>query len=1356
MSSPQKNLIIASGDCSDADGFMLIPMYKSTGADLLYFVNYSAIFNDDNKIMTLEDKCNLRAKEYPVCSSAEYAITPSYVHRGNWLEYYSNTFRNFQTYAEVDPSFQKYLNKDGMICLPDENGEQIELSKYTKGMFFTNDAMKNLKKDILKVFHIMVTRLVENIWNETTLKDGITPGELFVVGEDNGNYHLNSVNAFGLYLLSDDVMTYGSIVPHVKSDNAQGQAGLPNPRQVASNPVNGSTDKMSPQNGTRSKVLQNAIGTQPTKEMIAKAKAKFHNDISGYEGIYIDFNGSMAFYSYHGNLMKSVWESGKVKGVYMMGGVETHEPPKTISMFSIVRYACATMNQLFHPENTLRLIRDYNDALKLYPQGIPFYVGTNNMISNSKIWNISGDNAEVVPVSLKKLFTQHNKWIADSDTLLRMMFVYYGDDAKLMKLYDVPVGMHLVNDILKNTAVKYEPKHMFVQDRGVCLVSKTENTNLMHAVREYGPNLMKKYHPLFIDKVTGTIPPFHIFHGKDQVYNHMQDEIRKLHTVANEIGCPFPDMPILPITTTNSLSRNLVNMHKSKTYKVDVRCIRGDEIKFQAKYQTISERWVEDQAQVATKSEVQPQTKTSATRLQAQAVATGMLQSKAQNVKQTQEAAPGMQQVNASVAQPQASNPRKMNYIFNFTKSKVIVFSDWEGGVPVKAGTKIHDYLLFEDDKLTIKNKDTGILFLGDLIDNANYGLRLMKSMLDLVTDKSNEVLLIGGNRDFNKIRFADEMCVKRNEVPCIYKSAYDGASVKTFTDAVIKLASTEFAGVSRIFPVRELVKGYQVKPWHVNNYDLYNRAFTAESVERILLDMYTVDKAKEYSMDPMYNELIELKLLDKTQIDTEKAKLKDPSKFEAMCKRAAILIFNMLASREWEPTDLLEFKGHHADRFNTTTLNGMYKKYLEKCDICRLFSFDNKYGFASHGGVSPFEDTYTNLLGASYDITKLKEHLLKVDVTNKVTFVKKHLSEIIHGYHKEIIVPTFAKLVGGKDISGINLVRDDPTVLQLIHTTAMTKYGTENKVAFHHSLSPILGYQPPTQGKALKFGGRYGSRKYMDRTELYYASFTDGTIDITWNIYGHQPRGLFPSVSKNGNTYHVCLDVSKIEGQTNKQSYTAMIIEKNTGSQKTDSKIFGYIPHFNDVSDNTDIYKVGDTTGLIANKNFVYDDDIDVFIERTKHTANIKYEYDVSKVNITNTEENPVFPNNVQLSIDNIATYTNKDNTKYMYHSEFMGTSPSPVIYNKVFIIEHTNMTGHLPGGIKSVGPSNVFKRRLKQGGGQNVHAKLSLLQQEKLAKLKHYAKIMKIKNISKMSEKELIFALKQKLRKHKQAYVS
>ena len=30
------NLIIASGDSSDVDGFMTIPIYKATGADLMY------------------------------------------------------------------------------------------------------------------------------------------------------------------------------------------------------------------------------------------------------------------------------------------------------------------------------------------------------------------------------------------------------------------------------------------------------------------------------------------------------------------------------------------------------------------------------------------------------------------------------------------------------------------------------------------------------------------------------------------------------------------------------------------------------------------------------------------------------------------------------------------------------------------------------------------------------------------------------------------------------------------------------------------------------------------------------------------------------------------------------------------------------------------------------------------------------------------------------------------------------------------------------------------------------------------------------------------------------------------------
>lgn len=45
-----KNLIVTTGDISDVDGFFALAEYASTGADVVFVMNYPAYLNDNLKI----------------------------------------------------------------------------------------------------------------------------------------------------------------------------------------------------------------------------------------------------------------------------------------------------------------------------------------------------------------------------------------------------------------------------------------------------------------------------------------------------------------------------------------------------------------------------------------------------------------------------------------------------------------------------------------------------------------------------------------------------------------------------------------------------------------------------------------------------------------------------------------------------------------------------------------------------------------------------------------------------------------------------------------------------------------------------------------------------------------------------------------------------------------------------------------------------------------------------------------------------------------------------------------------------------------------------------------------------------
>ena len=91
-----------------------------------------------------------------------------------------------------------------------------------------------------------------------------------------------------------------------------------------------------------------------------------HELLKKYTDIYIDFNGSMAFFDEEWNqLISDSARSGKVKGVFVAGGVYASEEPKTMASINGVlnRFSCCTMNQLYHPlrtSNFLTLMNELN------------------------------------------------------------------------------------------------------------------------------------------------------------------------------------------------------------------------------------------------------------------------------------------------------------------------------------------------------------------------------------------------------------------------------------------------------------------------------------------------------------------------------------------------------------------------------------------------------------------------------------------------------------------------------------------------------------------------------------------------------------------------------------------------------------------------------------------------------------------------------------------------------------------------------------------------------------------------------------------------------------------------------------
>lgn len=85
--------------------------------------------------------------------------------------------------------------------------------------------------------------------------------------------------------------------------------------------------------------------------------------VGSFEKVYMDFNGSMAFYDdFWGKILAKSATDKKLKAVVMMGGVFTDTTPMTMPAMPGVlnRLSCATMNQLYHPDRTGRFFQMLN------------------------------------------------------------------------------------------------------------------------------------------------------------------------------------------------------------------------------------------------------------------------------------------------------------------------------------------------------------------------------------------------------------------------------------------------------------------------------------------------------------------------------------------------------------------------------------------------------------------------------------------------------------------------------------------------------------------------------------------------------------------------------------------------------------------------------------------------------------------------------------------------------------------------------------------------------------------------------------------------------------------------------------
>jgi hypothetical protein len=443
---------------------------------------------------------------------------------------------------------------------------------------------------------------------------------------------------------------------------------------------------------------------------------------------------------------------------------------------------------------------------------------------------------------------------------------------------------------------------------------------------------------------------------------------------------------------------------------------------------------------------------------------------------------------------------------YNLDNKKLYITSDLEGGNPfrefetnnisLEIKNKMNSIFEFKDGLIVNFNSlNTAFAFTGDLLDNNTFSIRLLIQMIKLKEKYPDRVILIGGNRDFNKIRMGVELFIYNNNL-----LPWDNTNSLSDLITQIKSGSNfEFRQEEVPEYLKDVLKPWtdnmeQLKEVFNNKKEFYKRIIT---IYQKTLGIPTLDFMIE-ELKQMFNDKLESLTNDEMAI--------------------LLCIIHMVMSFEW--TQLPSY---------LKIFNGLYVKYLSYCHVIAGFKINNKNGILSHGSM-PINTTdgINRKLTApfGYDSSKIKNKKSLIDILilieqEKSQLIKEYilLKDTIYDYNKN---PIFTKF---------------------IHLTAPTK--DENNPEANSTYSPIVWNHPIETLTDIKLhlsGGNYSTWIKHDKEHPIY-SLEDGYDTIHYNIYGHAPSYYNPTYYRKEFTLHVNLDISKIEGPSNSYSFALLVI---------------------------------------------------------------------------------------------------------------------------------------------------------------------------------------------------------------------
>ena len=499
--------------------------------------------------------------------------------------------------------------------------------------------------------------------------------------------------------------------------------------------------------------------------------------------------------------------------------------------------------------------------------------------------------------------------------------------------------------------------------------------------------------------------------------------------------------------------------------------------------------------------------------------------------------------------------------IYDLKDKEVCIFGDIEGGWPfaelIKSQHKdLIPFELIKEENQTTRSSHINInlqekqavVFTGDLIDNYGpYDIQWLEAMVNAKSKYPDQVLLGIGNRDINKIRLIDEcFIVKTDNNEEYFPWEKENISFQKLCSNISESFKKKDNVYKFAFSQKDIITKFNKinKPsqptkslWKYDDGSDAYPGYDKDPSKNIIVWSDDLSRIKN-----IYITLGTSSAIDNRWLELYNMGLVDTKNVEIEIKYVAVALTNMMMGLQWSE----KFMTNSGDNIKNIfkKLNGLYIKYLNSAHIIGKFiciqNTEEKNCLFSHSGIPPYlsypigyapRSNFDNYKtdDKTDDKTDLDNILIYIDHEKKDFLHKfifndfiecRKLKEYITQQYNNIVLYRFIQLSAntGVKIYPNYVVGSDFSPI----VTHATNNLSEHNI-FKHNIKNYDFYEDYNTFFNNNYKGGY------DEEEVQKTYYEFKTNDVQYNIFGHQPQGLFPIALKQDETVHVCLDVSSV-----------------------------------------------------------------------------------------------------------------------------------------------------------------------------------------------------------------------------------